>query len=108
MIAEFWPHLAIILYRIYPDDHAFLVKVFRAASMTEVAGTTIETAVVMWLFAGLWSRWTLPFKVVTPILHVVFSIAQLWGAIIFRRMWKHQEKLLNEEKGTAASEIPGK
>lgn len=51
----------------------------------------------MWLFAGLWSRWTLSFKVATPILHVVFSVAQLWGAIIFRRMWKHQEKLLAEE-----------
>lgn len=63
---------------------------------------TIETAVVMWLFGGLWSRWTLPFKIVTPILHVVFSIAQLWGAIIFRRMWKNQKRLLAEEEQAKA------
>lgn len=104
VIAEFWPHLAIILYRIYPDNHSFLCKVFRAAFITELAGTTIETAVVMWLFAGLWDRWTLSFKVTTPILHFVFSAAQLWGAIIFRRMWKHQERLLAEEE--RAGQLP--
>lgn len=98
VLAEFWPHLAIILYRIYPDDHAFLIKVFRGAFVTEVAGTTVETIVVMWLFGGLWSKWTLPFKIITPILHVVFSMAQLWGAIIFRRMWKRQEALLVENR----------
>lgn len=96
MIAEFWPHLAIILYRIYPDDHAFLIKVFRAATFTEAAGTLVETIVVMWLFGGLWQRWTLPFKIITPILHVLFSVAQLWGAIIFRRMWTRQQMLLRE------------
>lgn len=85
------------MYRIYPEDHAFLIKVFRAATFTEVAGTTIETVVVMWLFGGLWHRWTLPFKVITPILHVLFSVAQLWGAVIFRRMWNRQEKLLMEQ-----------
>lgn len=97
VIAEFWPHLAIILYRIYPKDHEFLIKVFRAATFTEAAGTLIETVVVMWLFGGLWERWTLPFKVITPILHVLFSIAQLWGAIIFWRMYKRQQNLLMEE-----------
>ncbi|CAN8104017.1 unnamed protein product [Discula destructiva] len=109
VIAEFWPHLAIILYRIYPDDHAFLVNVFRAACFTEVAGTTIETVVVMWLFGGLWHRWTLPFKIITPILHVIFSVAQLWGAMIFRRMWKRQEvflkaQVIDEERMKAGGE----
>lgn len=87
------------------------MKVFRAAFITEVAGTTIETIVVMWLFGGLWDRWTLPFKILTPMLHVVFSIAQLWGAIIFRRMWKRQEALLkaqNTDEEHAADAAAGK
>ncbi|OJD29837.1 uncharacterized protein BKCO1_7100024 [Diplodia corticola] len=101
VIAEFLPHVAIILYRVYPDDHVFLARVFKASCFTELAGTTTETAVVMWLFGSLWHRWTLAFKISTPILHVVFSAAQLWGAIIFRRMWKHQERLMCEEKAGA-------
>lgn len=104
VIAEFWPHLAIILYRIYNDDHVFLIKVFRTAVFTEIVGTTLETIVVMWLFAGLWDRWTLPFKVVTPILHALFSAAQLWGAYNFWQLWKKQEKLLAEQR--QAAELP--
>ncbi|GME25359.1 hypothetical protein BKCO1_7100024 [Neofusicoccum parvum] len=98
VVAEFLPHIAIILYRIYPTEHEFLVKVFRASCFTEFIGTTTETAIVMWLFGSLWSRWTLPFKIITPILHVIFSAAQLWGAIIFRRMWKQQESKVYEKK----------
>ncbi|KAK7177716.1 hypothetical protein PSPO01_16238 [Paraphaeosphaeria sporulosa] len=98
IIAEFWPHIAIILYRVYPTDHNFLRKVFRFGCITTFAGTVIETITVMWLFGSLWHRWTLPFKVVTPILHVVFSAAQLWGAKNFRSMWLERRKLLREQK----------
>lgn len=56
----------------------------------------------MYLFGSLWSKWTLSLKIATPILHVVFSAAQIWGAIIFRRMWKNQERLINEKKAEAA------
>jgi hypothetical protein len=85
VIAEFWPHLALILYRVYPARKHFLGQVFRLTSVSEVVGTTIETAIAMWLFGSLWQRWTLPFKVVTPCLHLLFSVAQLWGARVF---WK--------------------
>lgn len=51
----------------------------------------------MWLFGGLWNRWTLAFRIATPILHVVFTMAQLWGAIVMWRMWKQQSRLLAEE-----------
>ncbi|CAI6338175.1 unnamed protein product [Periconia digitata] len=93
IVAEFWPHVAIIQYRIYPDAHAFLKKVFRFCCISTFAGTVIETITVMWLFGSLWNRWSLSFKVVTPLLHVVFSAAQLWGAWNFRCMWLKQKKL---------------
>jgi hypothetical protein len=98
IIAEFWPHVAIILYRVYPTDHSFLCKVFLFSSITTFTGTIVETITVFWLFGSLWHRRTLPFKVVTPILHVVFSAAQLWGAKNFRSMWLHQKRLRNERK----------
>lgn len=98
IIAEFWPHVAIILYRLRTDDHVFLLKIFRSACYCTFAGTIIETIVVMWLFGSLWDRWTLPFKVVTPILHVIFSAAQVWGSWNFYCMWQSQKKKLREKK----------
>ncbi|KAH7385862.1 hypothetical protein BKA66DRAFT_77351 [Pyrenochaeta sp. MPI-SDFR-AT-0127] len=98
VIAEFWPHVAIILYRMRPNDHNYLRKVFLFAGMVTFLGTITETIAVMYLWGWAWDRWTLAFRVVTPILHVVFSCAQLWGAYNFYKMWKRQKKLLREQK----------
>ena len=98
VIAEFWPHIAIILYRVYPNDHDFLRKVFLSAGIITFVGTIFETIVVMWLWGTLWDRWTLPFRIVTPILHVVFSAAQIWGAWNFYKMWMRQKVLLQQNK----------
>jgi O-antigen/teichoic acid export membrane protein len=98
VIAEFWPHVAIILYRMYPRDHNFLRKVFLAAGIVTFAGTILETIFVMYLWGWAWDRWTLAFKVVTPILHIIFSAAQVWGAYNFYKMWKKQKQLLKEQK----------
>jgi len=104
IIAEFWPHVAIILYRVRNTDHAFLVKVMRSACISTFCGTIIETIVVMWLFGSLWDRWTLPFKIVTPMLHVIFSAAQLWGSRNFRSMWLSQQRKLREQQAQQKTE----
>lgn len=98
VIAEFWPHVAIILYRMRPNDHNYLRKVFFAAGVVTFLGTITETIAVMYLWGWAWDRWTLAFRVVTPILHVVFSCAQLWGAYNFYKMWKKQMALLRDQK----------
>ena len=82
-----------ILYRLVPNTdelggkslayHGLMSRIFFSVAIMEVAGTTIETIVVFWLWGSLWTRWTLPFKVVTPILHILFSCAQGWGAYVF-------------------------
>jgi hypothetical protein len=97
VLAEFWPHIAIILYRNYPDSHAFLSKVFFAAMIVTFSGTLIETVVVMYFWGWAWDRWTLPFRILTPMLHTVFSAAQLWGAWNFKKMWMKQKMLAKLE-----------
>ncbi|KAL0254353.1 hypothetical protein SLS55_009828 [Diplodia seriata] len=104
IVAEFWPHLTMIMYRVYPNNYRFQVKVFKACAFTELVSTTIETAVVMWLFGSLWHKWTIAFKVATPILHVVFSAAQIWGVIVFRRLWKKAEHRMAEKKAEKKAE----
>jgi len=83
IISESLPHLTIILYRVYPDSHRFLAALFRVACFTTLLGTVTETIVAMYLFGQLWSRWTLPFKIATPLLHIAFSAAQFHGTRIF-------------------------
>lgn len=101
-IAELWPHLAMILYRLLPSAdefsarahhfHVLMSRIFLSVAIMEVAGTTLETIVVFWLFGSLWNKWTLPFKVVTPILHFLFSCAQGWGAWVFWQLSKKEAR----------------
>ncbi|KAJ5093135.1 hypothetical protein N7456_008996 [Penicillium angulare] len=96
IISEFLPHIAIILYRVYPDRHSFLGRVFLSSCIITAGGTLCETVLIMWLFGSLWSRWQIAFKVVTPLLHTAFCTAQIHGSLVFWRMHKRQKKYLKE------------
>ncbi|KAI3393222.1 hypothetical protein diail_4549 [Diaporthe ilicicola] len=94
IIAEFLPHVSIILYRVYPTSHDFLRKLFLAAMATTLTGTLVETIVTMYMFGSLWNRWTLAFKITTPMLHILFAAAQLWGSWNFYCLYRKQVRLL--------------
>ncbi|KAJ5705276.1 hypothetical protein N7536_000965 [Penicillium majusculum] len=96
IVFELFPHVAIILYRIFPERHQFLSKVFLISCFTTALGTITETVVTMWLFASTWDRWRLAFKIVTPLLHVAFSTAQIHGSLIFWRMYRRQQRFQRE------------
>jgi hypothetical protein len=94
IVCELLPHLSIILYRVYPTYHYFLANVFKFACITTFIGTISETILTMYLFAKLWDRWPLAFKILTPMLHFAFSAAQFHGTRIFYSMWRKQQKLM--------------
>ncbi|KAG8167086.1 hypothetical protein KVR01_002775 [Diaporthe batatas] len=94
IISEFLPHVTIILYRVYPQSHAFLRKLFLAAMATTLTGTITETILTMYMFGSLWNKWTLAFKITTPMLHVLFAAAQLWGSWNFYCLYQRQCRLL--------------
>ncbi|OGM49000.1 hypothetical protein ABOM_003165 [Aspergillus bombycis] len=99
IISEFFPHLAIILYRVFPHRHRFLKRLFLLSCITTAFGTTCETIVISFLFGSLWDRWQIAFKVVTPLLHVAFSAAQVHGSVVFWKMYKRQQRLEEETSG---------
>jgi len=105
ILAEFIPHVVMILYRVYPTSHLFLAKLFQVACLTTFIGTISETILVMYMFGVLWNRWPLSFKIVTPTLHIAFSAAQFHGTLIFYRLWKKQEQKLNMERDKKNSMI---
>ncbi|KAJ5115274.1 hypothetical protein NUU61_001033 [Penicillium alfredii] len=97
IVSEFCPHIAIILYRVFPQRHLFLSRLFLLSCITTATGTFCETIVTMWLFGSLWNRWEIAFKVATPLLHIAFSAAQIHGSLVFWRMYRRQQRFLAEE-----------
>ncbi len=79
-----------------PTSHKFLRKIFRLACITTLTGTTAETVLTMYLFGSLWDRWTMAFKVTTPMLHCLFAAAQLWGSYNFYKMYQKQDRIIAE------------
>jgi hypothetical protein len=110
VVAEFWPHVALILYRVYPERHLLLAWVFRATVACELLGTTVETVLVLWIFGTLWEEWDLAFKIVTPSLHLLFTVAQLWGAWVFWLIAKKESRAsrkqtMDQEQMNCADEV---
>ena len=60
----------------------------------------------MSIFGQLWDHWTLEFKILTPVLHVLFTLAQLWGSIVFWRMAQKHRKLSREQDGEMQQSMP--
>ncbi|THX05582.1 hypothetical protein D6D17_05104 [Aureobasidium pullulans] len=92
IVAEFWPHAAVIVYRTWPKKHMMLADIFLATAILEIIGTIVETVTVFSIFFSLWKHWTLEFKVLSPTLHLLFSCAQLWGARVFWVMSQQHRK----------------
>src|ERR1700761_2442080 len=87
-----------ILYRLCSGRHTLMYRLFLATSAAEVAGTLFETIIVFWLWGSLWQQWTLPFRIVTPLLHALFSAAQLFGAWVFWQLARKEKALIHAEK----------
>ncbi|KAG9512011.1 hypothetical protein KCU99_g6842, partial [Aureobasidium melanogenum] len=92
ILAELWPHLAVITYRTWPKKHVMLAYIFLATAILEVVGTVVETITVFSIFFSVWKDWSLDFKILTPTLHLLFSCAQLWGARVFWIMSQQHRK----------------
>ncbi|KAH0330777.1 hypothetical protein KCU71_g183, partial [Aureobasidium melanogenum] len=94
--AELWPHIAIIIYRTRPKSHAALADIFLATAILEIIGTTTETVTIFTIFFLLWKQWTIEFRVLTPLLHILFSCAQIWGARVFWLMSRQHRKVVED------------
>jgi hypothetical protein len=107
IVAELWPHLTMIIYRLCPGRHVLMYRLFVSTSVAEVVGTIFETTVILWLWGTLWSQWTLPFRVVTPILHALFSAAQLFGAWVFWKLAKKERAIIKAAETEPSPRIEG-
>jgi hypothetical protein len=98
VLSELWLNLAFILYRIYPEKHGLLAYVFGSTMLLNISGTFAETVMIMTLFGQSWDKWELSFKIITPILHVLFTAAQLHCARVLAALWMKEKRRLFEEE----------
>jgi hypothetical protein len=87
-----------ILYRVFNKRHRFLQKVFFFCSATIFVGTLCETILVIYFYASVFSELTRPYRIVIPMLHLLFSSAQFNGCHIFWRLFRKQQLLLADER----------
>lgn len=60
----------------------------------------------MCIFAKLWDRWTLGLKIATPLLHILFSAAQLHGARkSFSEYREERQEYANEVQAKKSEEV---
>jgi len=99
VVSEAIPHTTLILYRLYPRHHRLLRMCFRAAYIVSLLSTFVESSVIFWFYGALFERWSIGFRVSTPILHGVFVAAQLWSAWCLRGMENRHYKQLKQSLG---------
>jgi hypothetical protein len=96
VLAEMWPNFAMIIYRTHKDNHYLLKNVFLVTSLITLMGTTAETILTFVFLASIWTRIDMAFKILTPILYMVFVLAQLHGSKILYIMYKKECRKLVE------------
>lgn len=81
-----------IIYRDPDVAPRTLLRSFAVAFWCSLIGTVAETATILGLYATLWHRWTVTMKIMIPILHCVFTAAQLWGEYCTWCLWQKEKK----------------
>ena len=92
LVVEVPPHVTMIMYRNPDVTRESLLRSFSIAFWCSFVGTLAETATILGLYGALWHKWTLTMKIMIPILHCIFTAAQLWGEKCTWEIWQQEKK----------------
>lgn len=92
LVVEVPPHVTMIIYRDPDVAQKTLLRSFSIAFWCSLIGTVAETATIFGLYGALWSKWTITMKVLVPVLHCIFTAAQLWGEYCTWSLWQQEKK----------------
>lgn len=81
-----------IIYRDPDVASSTLLRAFCVAFWCSLIGTVAETATIFGLYGALFHKWTLTMKVLIPVLHCVFTAAQLWGEKCTWDLWQQEKR----------------
>ncbi|TFK46147.1 hypothetical protein OE88DRAFT_1037034 [Heliocybe sulcata] len=82
MMFEMFPHLAVMLYRIYRHRTRFLCRLFLIVGLGIFTGTISEQVAIIYFYHRIWKHLPILYKALGPILHVCFLAAQVHGGRI--------------------------
>lgn len=102
-----------IIYRDPDVAQKTLLRSFSVAFWCSLIGTVAETATIFGLYGALWSKWTITMKVLIPVLHCIFTAAQLWGEYCTWSLWQQEKRKvkrteINGDEVTSSDEIKRK
>lgn len=100
-----------IIYRDPDVTQKTLLRSFSVAFWCSLIGTVAETATIFGLYGALWSKWTITMKVLIPVLHCIFTAAQLWGEYCTWGLWQQEKRKANRTQtngGDASGSDEGK
>lgn len=66
-----------------------------------------ETATIFGLYGALYHKWTLTMKVLIPVLHCVFTAAQLWGEKCTWDLWQQEKRKAKRTVGVEDQDTMG-
>ena len=87
-----------IIYRDPDVATSTLLRSFCVAFWCSLIGTVAETATIFGLYGALFHKWTLTMKILIPILHCVFTAAQLWGEKCTWDLWQQEKRKAKRTK----------
>ncbi|EUC30263.1 hypothetical protein COCCADRAFT_104404 [Bipolaris zeicola 26-R-13] len=86
------PHVTMIIYRDPEVTSEKLLRSFSVAFWCSSIGTLAETGTIFGLYGALFHRWTLTMKIMIPILHCIFTAAQVWGEWCTWSLWQQEKR----------------
>ncbi|KAJ8114428.1 hypothetical protein OPT61_g3696 [Boeremia exigua] len=92
LVVEVPPHVTMIIYRNPDVATSTQLRSFCVAFWCSLIGTAAETATIFGLYGALWHKWTLTMKIMIPILHCIFTAAQLWGEKCTWDLWQQEKR----------------
>jgi hypothetical protein len=69
-----------IIWRVKSYDRRLLSRLAYICCVWVILGATTETAITIWLLNCSWSRWSLPFRILLPLVFSLWISTQLYGA----------------------------
>ncbi|CAI6092748.1 unnamed protein product [Clonostachys chloroleuca] len=110
LISEIPVLVSMIVWRVKSRNHVLRSRLAYFCCAWVVAAATAEVSVTVFLLQKSWPLWSLAFRVVTPIIFILWITTQLYGASRLFMMGRSEGKIAyNEEqdkRSAAASSAP--
>ncbi|EWZ29059.1 hypothetical protein FOZG_17348 [Fusarium oxysporum Fo47] len=104
VIVELFLYTFMIIWRVKSYNHSLLTQMAYVCCVWVLVGATVETAITIWLLKCSWSRWSVSFRILLPLLFSLWISTQLYGGYRIFGMARSQERRAKLDPQTSRSD----